>query len=260
MENGITLNENEHIIYNNLMTDILEETEEKMMKDIKEVVAYVIWSLSIWVLSYYQLSRNGIDRGYQVAIWLFGIAAVLLFGTNKKELTKEIFKSVFILIGTCILGRIYSNVGTLDGSLRMIFTLLIYEFLGYFFVWVMSKSKKLHAKYATSLEVGYLILIGILYFIFNWNLYVSLIIPCIPMLLIGYRLHIRARCDERIMAEKEKKEIEVKQREVERIKQIEIENDKLKIVNEKLKKENTKFINKERIRQTKSKRKRVKNN
>ena len=187
-------------------------------------VAYIIWSLSLWMLSYYQLLRcefQGIKEGYVKALYFWVVSAVILYGNSKSELTHEIFKSCFILVGSSIFDALYNSKGTFDTFIKHLIVFLVYQALGYMVIAFLSYSKKLHGRYAKRIALLHLSILGITYLLFKWNLYISLILAVIINLIIGYRYYLFNGEEQKLeekKIEQERKKVEEDRKNVEDLK------------------------------------------
>lgn len=157
-------------------------------------IAYVVWSLAIWMLTYYQLldDINSFDKiryGYGMSIWLWLIAAIILYGNSAHELRHEILKSSLILVGSSILDLVYNHNGTIDLMIKKFVCLLMYQCIGFILIYFFSSSQKLHGRFAKVLAFWYMGIFGTLYLILKINLFIALIVSSIIGLLLGWRYH-----------------------------------------------------------------------
>lgn len=157
-------------------------------------IAYVIWSLTIWMLTYYQLSDNirnfeEIRYDYGMSIWLWIVSAIILYGNSAQELAHEILKSSLILVDSSILDLIYNQNGTIELMIKKFVCLLIYQCLGFIIITFLSSSQKQHGRFSKKLAFSYLGIFGMLYLVLKCNLIVALIVPSIIHLLLGWKCH-----------------------------------------------------------------------
>lgn len=220
-------------------------------------IAYIIWSLSLWMLSYYQLLEcefQVIKEGYGKALWFWAVSAVILYGSSKNELKHEIFKSCFILVGSSVLDMLYNSEGTLHNLIEHLIAFFVYQILGYIVIAFLSYSKKLHGRYAKRLALLYLSIFGITYLEFQWNLYISLILASIINLIIGYIYYLFNRVEQK---QEEKKIEQERKKEEEDRKNVEDLKKAYKKCQEKildLESKNKKLQDKVRIYENKKKR------
>lgn len=189
-------------------------------------IAYVVWALALWMLSYYQLldvDFEVIQNGYVITIFLWIIVAVRLYGSSLSELNNEVFKSLLILIGSYVFGMVYSHTGTLQDLVSRVVIMLLYQLLIYVVYFMIRRSKNFHGKYAKRLAYIYLFSLGFLYFILNWNIYLSLMISSLIGLGIGWKYYLRNSIEMKEMKDEEERleilEVQKKQR------ILELEND-----------------------------------
>lgn len=191
-------------------------------------IAYVIWSLAIWMLTYYQLldDINSFDKyryGYGMSIWLWIIAAIILYGNSAHELRHEILKSSLILVGSSILDLVYNHNGTIELMFNKFVCLLIYQGIGFILIYFISSSQKLHGRFAKVLALMYMGIFGMLYLILKINLYFALIVSSIIELLLGWNFHkyfraelkqkqIEQECKQNEETKKENEIIEMKRK------------------------------------------------
>ena len=170
---------------------------EKWIVKINKIInsiAYIVWSLSLWILSNYQLQKydfEEIREGYLKAIWFLIVAALILFDNSKTELAHEIFKSCSILIGTSIFDIIYNQNGNIQGMVEHVIAFAIYQFLAYMVIIMLGKSKKLHGKYAKRLGMIFMFTIGGLYFVLRCDYLFALVFSCVVDLLVGFIYFLR---------------------------------------------------------------------
>jgi len=157
--------------------------------DIIDVISYIGWSISVWLLVYFQLSMKAIDGAYRFTIWMFVLFGCLFYKDSYKEITKEIIKSGVILIGTNILELYLVGDITAIKIFKLVIAQVLYQILAYVFVFFIRKSKELHGKYTNRLAVLYLLVLGILLFIIKFEVIYSLICTSIISLIIGYFYH-----------------------------------------------------------------------
>ena len=157
--------------------------------DIIDVISYIGWSISVWLLVYFQLNTQSIDGTYRFTIWLFVLFGCLFYKDSYKEITKEIIKSGVILIGTNILELYLVGDITAKKIVDFVIAQVCYQILAYFFVFIIRKSKELHGKYSNRLVVLHLLVLGILLFIIKFEVINSLICTSIISLIIGYFYH-----------------------------------------------------------------------
>lgn len=190
--------------------------KEKIRKFV-DSIAYIVWSLSIWMLSYYQLLEidfTVIQEGYRKAIWLWAVAAVILYGDSRAELGHEIFKSCTILIGSSVFNFIYNSEGTIYSVVKQLIPFLFYQVLGYLITIWIGSWKKLNEKHTKKIILLFLFVIGICYFGLRWTIFTSFIMAAIVDLLIGLLVYLHNQTEqekEKNMLEKEK-ELEEQQR------------------------------------------------
>lgn len=164
---------------------------------IVDAFAYIAWSLSLWMLSYYQQLKLlkykfvEIREGYLMAFWFLIIAAIILFDNSKTELAYEIFKSCCILIGTSIFDMVYNQRGSVREMVPHVMSFAFYQAFAYIVIIMLAKSKKLHGRYAKRLGIIFMITIGILYFVIHCDFLGALVFSCIVDILVGYGYYQR---------------------------------------------------------------------
>ncbi|WMJ81443.1 hypothetical protein RBU49_04090 [Clostridium sp. MB40-C1] len=198
---------------------------EKSRSDILEVISYIMWSISIWYLGYFQCSgAENINEGYRVAIWFYMLSAFLFYKDSYREVTKEIIKSAIILTATNIMQFSLAANGNVNNLVKLIVAQVLYQLLAYGFVWFIKKSKEVHGRYTLWLQTIFMFVLGILLFIFNVDIAVSLVCTVCLNLLIGWHFFIKWNIEKANM-DKEKKQIEKEEKkehdEIKRLKEIE---------------------------------------
>lgn len=163
-------------------------------KDWFDVLIYVIWTISIYVFSYYTLKRaDSIDRTYQIWALLFMISCVWLYKIETKELTKEIIKCTLILISTTMFSYFVGGEAVDLDSIKNLLSLVICNIMnaavGYGIIFYIRKSYVLYGDKTYKLETATLIVTGILMFILNCNVIFSLIVAAIFNILVGYCIY-----------------------------------------------------------------------
>lgn len=219
--------------------------------DLIDVISYIGWSISVWLLVYFQLNAKAIDGTYRFTIWTFVLSGCLLYKDSYKEITKEIIKSGVILISTNIL-ELYL-VGDITGIkiFKLVLAQVLYQILAYVFAFFIRKSKELHGKYTDRLVVLYLLFLGLLLFIIKIEVVYALICTSIISLIIGY-FYYKKYCLEKL---KQKETDDCLERERKQ-KENEIREMKKKIEDyDKLVEKNKKLEAKIRIRENKNRRK-----
>lgn len=228
---------------------------EKSRSDILEVISYIMWSISIWYLGYFQCSgAENINASYRVAVWFYMLSAFLFYKDSYREVTKEIIKSAIILTATNIMQFSLVGNGDVNNLVKLIVAQVLYQILAYVFVYIIKKSKELHGRYTLFLQTIFMFVLGILLFIFNLSIMASLVCAASVDLLIGYSFFKKLSI-EKANKEEEKKQIEKKEKrdlyEVKRLKEIE---NKYNIIKEDQKKKEIK----DKLLQNKKRRKRTK--
>lgn len=219
--------------------------------DIIDVISYIGWSISVWLLVYFQLNTKSIDGTYRFTIWMFVLFGCLFYKDSYKEITKEIIKSGVILIGTNILELYLVGDIIAIKIFNMVIAQVLYQILAYVFVFFIRKSKELHGKYTNRLVFLYLLVLGILLFIIKFEVIYSLICTSIISLIIGY-FYYKKYCIEKL----EQKEMEDCLERERKRKENEIREMKKKIEDyDKLVEKNKKLEAKIRIREKKNRRK-----
>lgn len=109
--------------------------------DLIDVISYIGWSISVWLLVYFQLNAKAIDGTYRFTIWTFVLSGCLLYKDSYKEITKEIIKSGVILISTNIL-ELYL-VGDITGIkvFKLVLAQVLYQILAYVFAFLLENQK-----------------------------------------------------------------------------------------------------------------------
>ena len=178
--------------------------------DLIDVISYIGWSISVWLLVYFQLNAKAIDGTYRFTIWTFVLSGCLLYKDSYKEITKEIIKSGVILISTNIL-ELYL-VGDITGIkvFKLVLAQVLYQILAYVFAFFIRKSKELHGKYTDRLVVLYLLFLGLLLFIIKIEVVYALICTSIISFIIGY-FYYKKYCLEKLK-QKENEIREMKQK------------------------------------------------
>ena len=49
---------------------MVKNVKEKY-NDLIDIISYIGWSISVWLLVYFQLNMNTIDDTYRLVVWLF---------------------------------------------------------------------------------------------------------------------------------------------------------------------------------------------
>ncbi|WP_147403019.1 hypothetical protein [Roseburia sp. AM23-20] len=219
--------------------------------DLIDIISYIGWSISVWLLVYFQLNMNTIDDTYRLVVWMFVFFGCLFYKDSYKEVTKEIIKSGVILIGTNIL-ELYL-VGDISGIkiFKLVLAQVLYQILAYLFVFFIRKSKEFHGRYTDRLVVLYLLVLGFLLFVIKLEIICALICTSIISLIRGYFYYKRCCLEKRRQKELEDHlEREHKEKENEMIKM----RKKIEDYDELVKK-NKKLEAKIRIRENKKRRK-----
>lgn len=219
--------------------------------DLIDVISYIGWSISVWLLVYFQLNAKSVDGNYRFTIWIFVLFGCLLYKDSYKEITKEIMKSEIILIGTNILELyLVGDIASIK-IFKLVLAQVLYQILAYVFVFFIRKSKELHGKYTGRLVVLYLLFLGLLLFIIKIEVVYALICTSIISLIIGY-FYYKKYCLEKL---KQKEMDDYLERERKQ-KENEIREMKKKSENyDKLVEKNKKLEAKIRIRENKNRRK-----
>ena len=156
-------------------------------------IAYVIWALSLWMLSYFQALEYNFEifkEEYLKAIWCLIFAGIFLYGNSKQELRHEMFKSIVILMGSTLLDIMYNQNNDIRKIVIQLVVLIVYQCLAYIIILMLESSKKLHGKKAKKLAIIFMLVIGGLHFIFGCNYLVSVICAGIIDLIVGARYHL----------------------------------------------------------------------
>lgn len=171
----------------------------KILRDIERMInslAYIAWSLSLWLLSYYQVQEcNFVDirDDYLKAFWLFAVAAIIYMGSSWQELMHEIIKSVTILVGSSLMNMSLRQIGDIEELVEQAAILFCYQVFAFVIVIFMGRSEKLHGKYAKKLELLFLAVLGVLYFVFGWNICISFLCACIIDVFVGYKFYLKTQ-------------------------------------------------------------------
>lgn len=229
--------------------------KENIKSSILEVVSYIMWSISIWYLCYFQcLDAQNINIGYQIAIWFYMLSAFLFYKDSYGEVTKEIIKSFVILTATYVMLFYLNDSTDVKTIVTMLVTQLLYQLLAYFFVWIIKRSKQLHGKYTLILQAIFMLVLGILLFIFHQEILFSLICASLVALFLGWKFHIRFSRETKIKKlEYETKIIEDKKEKNEIQRLHEIENKYNLLLAKEKKIEKKKRISKSKERRKKKK-------
>ena len=122
--------------------------------------SYICWTISVWLLVYFQLNVTTIDNTYRFVIWLFILSGCFLYKDSYREITKEIIKSGTILIITNILELHLVGDITIKKILDLTIVQIGYQMPIYVYIFLFRYLKILHGKYAYRLAILYMLILG----------------------------------------------------------------------------------------------------
>lgn len=157
-------------------------------------MSYISWTVSVYIMTYYTLKKPEVDTTYRVCAMLLWISSIWLYKIEKRELTKEIIKSTFILIATTLV-PFFIDAEIID--IHQMVTLTICNIINatvcYAFIWIMKKSYQLHGEKSYKLETTTLIVVSFSMFILKLEIIISLLIGLSINLIWGYQLFKKSR-------------------------------------------------------------------
>lgn len=157
-------------------------------------VAYVIWSLSLWMLSYFQgldCSFISFREDYLKTVWCLIFAGICLYGNSKQELRHEMFKSFAILVGSAVLDNIYNQNNEMKKIILQVVVLFVYQSLAYMVLLMIGQSSRLHGKKAKKLAIIFMLVIGALHFVMGLNYFISFMGASTVALFVGVRYYLQ---------------------------------------------------------------------
>lgn len=188
----------------------MKKNSNKTWSDVIEVISYIMWSISVWILSHFQ-QHNYVDYTsdkYRVVTCMFMLSGFLFYKDSYREVTKEIVKSFIIVFTTTIYQSISENTFDIDGLVEILVMQVLLQSTAYVFVWIIKQSKKLHGDKTLFLQTIFMISIIVLLFIFRTNIGIALLISIALDLCLGYRFYRQKLRDEYIIEQQFKEEDE----------------------------------------------------
>lgn len=190
-----------------------------MKEKFLNAIAYIVWTLSLYVLSYYAIHKDGIDIYYQIAGWFMIISCISLYKKDYSELTIELFKIICLAIGNLYL-TIKLGDATVDiyGVVQLTISTVFSALICYGIIWYTKHTYDLHGLKGYKLEYISLIIFAILAFVIKANTVVCFVVSGVFNFQYGFRIWFKneyQKRQERIMAEsklKEKQKIRRKKR------------------------------------------------
>lgn len=202
----------------------MNKERNKTWSDVLEVISYIMWSISVWCLCYFQ--QNNVDYKsdqYRVVAWLYMLSGFLFYKDSYREVTKEIVKSFVIVFTTTIYQSILENKFDINYLVVCLTMQVVLQCVAYIFVWIIKKSKELHGDKTLLLQTIFMIAFFIPLFLFRTKIEYAIVIAIFIDFCLGYSIHKRKLKNDNLI-EQQKIEEEKKKKKNE----MEIETNKMK--------------------------------
>lgn len=181
-----------------------------MKEKFLNAIAYIVWTLSLYVLSYYSVHKDAIDIYYQIAAWFMIVSCISLYKKDYSELTIELIKIICLAIGNLFLTiKLGDTAVDIYGVIYLAISTVCNALICYFFIWYTKHTYNLHGEKGYKLEYLSWIIFAMFAFVLKYNIVICFIIFCVFNFSYGYKIWLKKELQEKqekMQAENELKE------------------------------------------------------